>query len=131
MNRLFTRQADSRESQELNLARPALIAQHFLHRRATLSQGGYVKTTHLLQELLGHRTGYRFTMYATGPESLEADRDLHLAAQKRAVDMTYNSCERLHRITPGDRAPRLLAKHHEHLTGYAKDLLKSWTPPRP
>ena len=124
MNRPLTREADSRESQELTFARPALIAQHFLHRRATLSKGGYVKTTHLLQELLGHQTGYRFTIYATGPESLEADRDLHPAAQNRAVDMTYNSPERLHRITPGDRAPGLLAKHHEHLTGYAQDLLK-------
>ena len=124
MSNSLTRETAPRESQELTHARPALIAQHFLHRRATLSQAGYVKTTHLLQELLGHRTGYRFTMYATGPESLEALRGLHLAAQNRAVDMTYNSCERLHHITPGARAPGLLANYHDHLTGYAQDLLK-------
>ena len=67
MSNSLTRETAPRESQELTHARPALIAQHFLHRRATPQPSRLCQDNPPPPRTSGHRTGYRFTMYATGP----------------------------------------------------------------
>ena len=108
---------------ELSQTHAALIARHFLSRGAPLSQNGYAKTVHLLQELMGHSTNYRFTMYATGPESPAVEKDLQLATRAQAVEMRYSSMHGVYLVTPGPKAPKLLALHHESIANYARDLV--------
>ena len=108
-------------------SRYALIAQHFHHRRVPLTENGLLKTAYLLQELFNHPSGYRFTLYVSGPESRQASVSFHISVQAKAVSINYSPRDSLildTLITPGAKTPQLLAKDHEHLAEYARDLLQ-------
>lgn len=91
----------------------ALVA-FLIHEAAAagqqLGKKALQKKVHLIQELGGVGTGYRFSFYTYGPYSGSLAGDLDVVANSGGAKISYNSADNYYLIEPGDHTDRIIEK---------------------
>ena len=91
----------------------ALVA--FLIRKAAsadqrLGKKALQKKMHLIQELGGVDTGYRYSFYTYGPYSIGLAGDLDVIANSGGAKISYNSSDNYYLIEPDKNTDRMIEK---------------------
>jgi uncharacterized protein YwgA len=86
----------------------ALIAERLGGPGQKLGKKALQKTVHLIEELAGGATGYRFSFHTYGPYSHDLEGDLGNAARFGGVVMTYNEAN-YYLIAPGPKTGEMIA----------------------
>lgn len=91
-----------------------LIDQAKRHRQQ-LGKKALQKKVHLIQELGGIDTGYRFSFYTYGPYSISLAGDLDVIANSSGATIRYDSRDNHYLIEPGKHTERMIGKGREFL----------------
>lgn len=88
----------------------ALLAQRLGGAGQKLGKKALQKTVHLIEELAGGSTGYRFSFYTYGPYSNDLEGDLANTARFGGVTVTYNETDNYYLISPGPKTEEMIAR---------------------
>ncbi len=86
----------------------ALLIDETAQARQPLGKKALQKKVHLIQELGGVNTGYRFSFYTYGPFSVNLAGDLDVIANSGGAKISYNSSDNHYQIAPGEHTERMI-----------------------
>lgn len=102
----------------------AWIAKRQSDKGHRLGKKALQKTVHLIQELGGVDTGYKFSFYTYGPYSSELAGDLDVVAALGGVSVTYNGTDNYYLIKPSPESDNLVKKGETFIEGNKKPIEK-------
>ncbi len=73
------------------------------------------KKVHLIHELGGVDTGYRFSFYTYGPFSVNLAGDLDVIANSGGAKICYNSSDNHYQIDPSEHTDRMIERGREFI----------------
>lgn len=86
--------------------------------RQQLGKKALQKKVHLIQELGGVDTGYRFSFYTYGPYSVSLAGDLDVVANSGGAKIRYISSDNQYLIQPSEHTDRMIEKGREFFEQY-------------
>ena len=91
----------------------AFLIKQAAQTRQQLGKKALQKKVHLIQELGGVDTGYRFSFYTYGPYSASLAGDLDVIANSDGAKIRYISSENHYLIDPSEHTDRMIEKGQE------------------
>lgn len=91
----------------------ALLIKQTEQARQPLGKKALQKKVHLIQELGGVDTGYRFSFYTYGPYSVSLAGDLDVVANSGGAKIDYIHWDNRYQISPSDHTVRLINRGRE------------------
>ena len=88
----------------------AFLIKQAMQSRQQLGKKALQKKVHLIQELGGIDTGYRFSFYTYGPYSVSLAGDLDVVANSGGARIRYISSDNQYLIQPSEHTDRMIEK---------------------
>ena len=96
----------------------AFLIEQSAQARQQLGKKALQKKVHLIQELGGVDTGYRFSFYTYGPYSASLAGDLDVIANSGGAKICYISWDNRYSIEPGEHTKRMIERGQEFFDKY-------------
>lgn len=96
----------------------AFLIEQAAQAHQQLGKKALQKKVHLIQELGGVDTGYRFSFYTYGPYSTGLSGDLDVIANSGGARIHYISWDNHYLIDPGENAERMIERGRDFLEQY-------------
>lgn len=85
--------------------------------RGSLGKKALQKIVHLLSEIYGISSGYRFQLYTYGPFSRELQGDIDILDSMGVIEVKFDGAKNGYQISPTPNTDILIKKHSDFLDG--------------
>ena len=88
----------------------AFLIDQAAQSKKQLGKKALQKKVHLIHEMGGVDTGYRFSFYTYGPFSVDLAGDLDVIANSGGAKISYDSWDNLYQINPSEHTDRMIER---------------------